>query len=98
MVRKRIIWSRRASLEFKEVLAYYNHRNKSSSYSKKLFNLTHELLDSLSKSPEIGRLTSNKKTRVIHVRAYAVFYDINEDTIAILSFWDARQDQKNLKL
>ncbi|WP_217653612.1 type II toxin-antitoxin system RelE/ParE family toxin [Salegentibacter echinorum] len=59
-----------------------------------LLDETEDLLDTLSKSEFIGRLTSNKKTRVIPMKVYLIFYEIKNDTIEIVSFWDNRQDNK----
>ena len=57
-----------------------------------LVNEIEDLLNTLSKSEYIGRLTSNKKTRVIVMKVYLIFYEINGNIIEILSFWDNRQD------
>ena len=83
----------RASQELKSVLEFYNHRNKSTKYSLKILNEIDDLLNSLSKNEFIGRLTSNKRTRVLPMNVYLIFYEINENQIEILSFWDNRQNQ-----
>ncbi|OYU84004.1 MAG: hypothetical protein CFE24_08660 [Flavobacterium sp. BFFFF2] len=51
-----------------------------------------DLIETISHSEQIGRLTSNKFTRVISMKSYLLFYEINHDTIEIISFWDNRQD------
>ncbi|MBZ9628005.1 type II toxin-antitoxin system RelE/ParE family toxin [Psychroflexus sp. CAK57W] len=71
------------------------HRNRSVTYSLKLLDETEDLMNTLSKNEFIGRLTSNKITRVISMKAYLIFYEIRNDTIEIVSFWDNRQNQKN---
>jgi hypothetical protein len=38
MAYKKIIWSSRASNELKQILEYFNYRNKSTRYSLKLLN------------------------------------------------------------
>ncbi|PKP11866.1 MAG: plasmid stabilization system [Bacteroidetes bacterium HGW-Bacteroidetes-3] len=95
MVRKKIIWSPRAKNELKISLEYFNKRNGSSNYSLKILKEIEDLTKTLSKSEFIGRLTSNKTTRVIPMTVYLIFYEINNDKIEILSFWDNRQDLKN---
>ncbi len=94
MAKKGIIWSRRAEAELEKILEYYNKRNGSSNYSFKLLNEIDKLLNTLSQSEFIGRLTTNKKTRVVIMKAYLIFYDINGNNIEILSFWDNRQDDR----
>jgi len=95
MAEKKIVWSTRASLELKQVLEFYNQRNGSTTYSLRILNEVDNLLRSLSKNELIGRLTSNKYTRVIPMKDYLIFYEVNHNIIEIVSFWDNRQGIKN---
>lgn len=54
------------------------------------------LLKALSENEFIGRLTSNKMTRVIPMKVYLIFYEINKNQIKIVSFWDNRQNKNKL--
>ena len=98
MADKKIIWSNNAKNELRKVLEFYNERNGSKKYSLKILNETEELLKILSKSEFIGRLTSNKKTRVIPMKVYLIFYETNQNIIEIVSFWDNRQDEHKRKI
>jgi plasmid stabilization system protein ParE len=98
MAKKEIVWSSLAKLQLQNVLEYYFIRNESPTYSLKLLNEVEDLLDTLSNSEMIGRLTSNKITRVISMKVYLLFYEINGNKIEIVSFWDNRQDIKNRKV
>jgi plasmid stabilization system protein ParE len=98
MAKKEIIWSDLAKLEFSNVLEFYVFRNGSSDYSLKILEEVEDLLETLSANELIGRLTSNKITRVIPMKVYLIFYEINANQIEILSFWDNRQDIKNRKI
>lgn len=98
MVKKEIVWSKLAKTQLKAVLEYYVLQNGNSNYSLKLLNQVEDLLNTLSKSELIGRLTSNKFTRVIAMKNYLIFYEINENRIEIISFWDNRQNIKNRKI
>ena len=93
MAKKEIIWSTKANLELIEILEFYNERNGNVNYSLKLVDEIDDLLNTLSQSEFIGRLTSNKKTRIVVMKVYLVFYEINGNRIEILSFWDNRQDE-----
>lgn len=95
---KRIIWSDTANEELKTTLEFYTQRNGSAIYSLKLLNELEDILNTLSESNFIGRLTSNKKTRVIPMKVYLIFYESDEDTIEILSFCDNRQDDNTRKI
>jgi len=99
MADKKIVWSTRASLELKQILEFYNERNGSTAYSLRIINEVDYLLKILSKNEFAGRLTSNKYTRVIPMKIYLIFYEVNENIIEIVSFWDNRQDsQKRMKI
>lgn len=98
MAKKEIIWSKLANKQLKSVLEFYVQRNQSTTYSIRLLNEVEDLLETLSKSERIGRLTSNKFTRVISMKVYLIFYEINENRIEIISFWDNRQNEKNRKV
>ena len=93
MAHKKVIWSVRAGLELKENLEFYLERNGNPNYSIKFLEEIEELIQTLSKSHFIGRLTSNKITRVIPMDVYLIFYEIQKEQIEIVSFWDNRQDQ-----
>ncbi|MBZ0244038.1 MAG: type II toxin-antitoxin system RelE/ParE family toxin [Bacteroidales bacterium] len=92
MVRKTIIWSERASSEFREILEFYTKRNGNASYSFKVLTKTNDLLEVLASSEFIGRPTKNKKTRVVVMDVYLIFYEIHKNRIEILSFWDNRRN------
>ncbi|PBI87566.1 Plasmid stabilization system protein [Flavobacterium sp. ACN2] len=98
MAKKEIVWSSLAKLQLENVLEYYFIRNESPTYSLKLLDEVEDLLETLSNSELIGRLTSNKITRVISMKVYLVFYEINGNQIEIVSFWDNRQDIENRKV
>ena len=67
MAHKKVIWSDRAGLELKESLKFYLELNGNPNYSIKLLKEIEELIQTLSKSHFIGRLTSNKITSVIPI-------------------------------
>ncbi|QLC65827.1 type II toxin-antitoxin system RelE/ParE family toxin [Flavobacterium sp. LPB0248] len=98
MAKKEIIWSDLAKLEFSNVLEFYVLRNGNSDYSLKILEEVEDLLEALFNNEFIGRLTSNKITRVIPMKIYLIFYEINNDQIEIISFWDNRQNPEKRKI
>ena len=99
MAEKGIVWTHKASLELQTVLDYYIARHGNLDYSYKILIKIDQLFTTLLNTPYLGRITSNKRTRVIHLEVYLIFYEINDDKVEILSFWDNRQsDSKRLKL
>jgi plasmid stabilization system protein ParE len=93
MAKKQVIWSKRANAELVSVLEFFNERNGNSNYSLKILKEVEDLLNGLLKNELIGRLSSDRRTRVIVMGVYLIFYDITEERIEILSFWDNRQDE-----
>lgn len=70
---KRLIWTQTALAERKEIFTYWNNRNKSKRYSRKLNELFNEALQALLFYPKIGRLTDFEGIRVIVVRVICFF-------------------------
>jgi toxin YoeB len=73
MAPKEIVWSPLAKLQLENVLKFYVQRNGNSNYSLKIVKEVQDLLETLSKAERIGRLTSNKFTRVISMKVYLLF-------------------------
>lgn len=94
MAKKTIVWSKKANLELKGVLKFYTNRNGNTNYSLKILEKVEGLLKALIDNEYIGRLTNNKKTRVIAMDVYLIFYEIQNNQIEVLSFWDNRQNPK----
>lgn len=92
MAKKTVIWSENAEYELKNVISYYNTRNQSADYGYKIWNEVWEITELLSDNEFMGRLSNDKKTRVIVMGVYLIFYEIVADEIHILSFWDNRQN------
>lgn len=94
MAEKQIVWSPRANEEFKSILEFYLDRNESNSYSLKLLNAVDSLLILIKEHNNLGRLSSNKTTRVLPFESFLLFYEIEEQKIHVMSIWDNRQNPK----
>jgi plasmid stabilization system protein ParE len=92
MAVKEIIWSELAKAELHNTLTFYVEQTGNSNYSLKLLSEVEDLLVTLSQNELIGRLTKNKFTRTIPMKNYSIFYELNENRIEIISFWDNRQN------
>ena len=95
---KKIIWSDRAKFELNGILEYWYYRNKSETYSLKLSDLFDEAVRKVANSPEIGKYTNNKESRIIIVRDYYLVYEELEKYVLILTIWDSRQNPDSLKI
>ncbi len=94
MAEKPIIWSERAISELQQILEFYPERNGNTDYSFKILDKTENLLETLKKNESIGRLTNNKKTKVVVMDSYLIFYEVQKQQIEVFSFWDNRQNPK----
>jgi plasmid stabilization system protein ParE len=73
MAFKEIVWSELAKMELANILEFYLLRNGSATYSFNILNEVEEIMQTLSQNEMIGRLTSNKFTRTIPMKYYAIF-------------------------
>lgn len=94
---KQIIWSLRAQDDRKEILSYWNNRNKSNAYSKKLNQLFKEAVKLISEFPQIGRPTDIENIRIKIVRDYLIVYEETSIHIHVLTIWDGRRDPEKFK-
>jgi len=92
MAKRKIVWSNRAIKRLYGILEFYNQRNKSKAYSKKLYQLIQNQVKVLFKFPEIGLKTTEETTRGLIVDDYIIYYQITEDKIIIHTVWDCRQN------
>lgn len=88
----KIIWTKIAISQRNEVFAYWNKRNKSTDFSKKINLLIYEKIDLLKNFPLTGVEIQNEDARILHFHNYSLVYKISQSEIYILAFWDNRQN------
>lgn len=96
MVKRNVIWTRTADIQFVGVLEYWIKRNQSKTYSQKLVKLVTERTVQIAQQPFIYKKTDFKDIRVASLRNFSIYYKISEREIIITAFWDNRQDPKKL--
>ncbi|WP_372919836.1 type II toxin-antitoxin system RelE/ParE family toxin [Salegentibacter sp.] len=95
---RKIVWSTAANNDLLEILEYWNLRNQSKTYSKRLLKEFNLIIKLLQKFPELGIKTNRKNLRIKIFKAYKIFYEIGEYSIVILRIWDTRQNPNKLKI
>lgn len=96
MVKRKIIWTLKEKNQLFSILEYFAERNKSKTYSLKLYKkIKSEILVTL-KQPNIGKQTDVLNVRGLIIENYIVFYDLLDTNIIILNIWDCRQNPENL--
>jgi len=91
-----IFWTNTALKQRNSTFEYWNSRNKSTTYSKKLNLSIKERTDILKTNPELGKKTDFNNTRVISLGHYSILYRKVDLKIIITGFWDNRQNQDKL--
>ena len=92
MAKRKIVWSDRAKKRLYGILEFYIERNKSKSYSTKLYRLLNKEVKLLLKYPDLGLKTSEESVRGLIIDTYIIYYEATEDKIIIHTIWDCRQD------
>jgi plasmid stabilization system protein ParE len=98
MAKRKIIWSNRAKIRLFEILDCYLKRNKSKTYSIKLYRSINKEVKLLLKHPDIGLRTTEDSVRGLIVGHYFIFYEVHTDNIIIHTIWDTRQDPDSLTI
>ena len=99
MAKRKIVWSNRAKKRLYGILEYYIERNKSKTYSIKLYKLLNKEIKLLIKYPDLGLKTSEETVRGLIIDTFIIYYEVTEDKIIIHTIWDCRQnpDSKIIK-
>ena len=92
MAKRKIVWSNRAKKRLYGILEFYIERNKSKSYSIKLYKLLNKEVKLLLKYPDLGLKTSEESVRGLIIDTYIIYYEVTEDKIIIHTIWGCRQD------
>jgi len=96
MVKKRIIWSHRARIKLYEILEYYANRNKSKTYSAKLYKKFNKELKLLLNQPNLGAKTEIESVRGLIVGDYIIYYENTNDSIIVHTLWNSHQNPADL--
>ena len=87
-----IFWTSTARKQRADILKYWNKRNGSTEYSKKIRNQVSFRLKQLVKFPEAGKETDFPDTRVTALGHFSFFYKMIGDKLIITCFWDNRNN------
>jgi addiction module RelE/StbE family toxin len=96
MVRK-IVWSRKSQEDKKDIFLYWNERNKSKLYSKKLNKLFISAVEFVAEFPLVGKKSNIKNVRMKVVRDYLIIYEFNDECIFVLRVWSTQQNPERIK-
>ena len=95
MAKYKIDWSIEARLDLIDILEYYNKRNKSSIYSKKLNSKIIRSTKLITKNPFIGLQSEIESVRALITGDYQIIYELTDNLILITMIWDCRRDPED---
>ena len=98
MAKRKIVWSHRARIKLLMILEFYTERNKSKTYSKKLYTRFYKELSLLLTQPEIGIKTELDSVRGLIVEEFILFYEVTTEMIIVHTLWDSRQNPTDLSI
>ena len=98
MAKRKLIWSQNAKIKLFEILDYFNDRNKSKNYSRKLYRKITKGVSILNKFPETGIKSDFESIRGLIIDNYILFYELTDEFIIIHTIWDSRQNPNDLKI
>lgn len=96
MAKIKVEWTHFAKQQRDEIFEYWNNRNRSNSYSKKLKIIIKEKTNQLKTQSFSGKKTIDENTRMLVFKNYSLIYYIEKETISIISFWENHQNPEKL--
>ena len=94
---KPLVWSVVAKRNIKRIKQFYDERNQSSDYSKKLLRVFKDSAELIERQPLIGKNTDVDGVKAFIILDYIIFYELLEKHILILMVWDCRMDPDQVK-
>ena len=74
------------------ILNFFDERNGSDRFSKKLLKMIHKQVLLLKTMPEIGRLTDFSGVRVLFVERFGIEYQIRGNAVLIIDIYSCETD------
>jgi addiction module RelE/StbE family toxin len=95
---KSVVWAERAKNDLKSIKNFFDTRNQSTSYSKKLLKTLRDSTKLIEKFPLLSIPTEYENIRGFVILEYIIFYEIMKEHILILLIWDCRRDPEQLQI
>ena len=95
MEKLKIVWSDTAIEKLDEILNFYSQRNKSDTYSKKLYEKLMKDVRLLAQTPMIGIKTRLTNVQGLIIDDFIVYYELKNKIVIILTVWDCAQNPES---
>ena len=77
------------------ILNFFDERNGSDRFSKKLLKMINKQIQLLKTMPEIGRLTDTPGVRIIFVERFCIDYQIRDKEVLIINIYSCQTDPED---
>ena len=77
------------------IFTFYDERNGSDRFSKKLLKMFHKQILLAASMPEIGRLTDTPGVRILFVERFAIEYQIRDKVILIIDIYSCEKEPES---
>ena len=91
-----IIYSPQFFDNLEAILNFYDERNGSDKFSKKLLKMIHKQVSLLRSMPEIGRLTDFPGVRILFVERFGIEYQIRDKAVLIIDIYSCETDPNDI--
>lgn len=95
-----LIFSVQFADDLEEILHFFDERNGSDQFSKKLMKMIYKQISLLKTMPEIGRQTDFPGVRILFVERFGIEYQIRDKAILIIDIYSCQTDpeQRSFKI
>lgn len=89
----RVVWTQNAQISFEAIVLYLDE-NFGKQVVQKFLSKTNSTIEAVRKFPNLYKATSLKQNlrKATISKVCSFYYEVHEDSIAILYFWDNRQE------
>lgn len=94
----KVFWSKTALIQRNKIFEYWNFRNKSKDYSRKLNLTINSKLKLANKYPNLGKASEKSSYRVIVLGNYSIVYKKKSSELIVLAIFDNRQSPEKNKI
>lgn len=81
--------------DLEAILDFFDERNGSDRFSKKLLKMIHKQISLLKTMPEIGRLTDTPSVRILFVERFGIEYQIRDKVVLIIDIYSCQTNPED---
>lgn len=96
--RKKIIWGEFAERQYQKALGFYFLKDNNITASETLSNDVEHILELIAINNYLGKPIEKTNFRSIVIGCYLIIYEVTDNEIIIILFWDTRRNPEILKI